>query len=208
MTRRRSASLLSVIVLTGLAVIVVPAAPASAQVNEVTNWNRIATETLVLIPGPASGAPPALQINMGMTQGAVYDAVNAITPNASSAVSPEEALLGDSLAGGGRRDRGVSRSLQHRRHGARQHHVPEQGGLAGVARRALRRVAGGDTGLAVQDAGDRRGERRRRRDDRRTARTTDASGRRSGCRTRILGTGSRCCRTGRRRSTRPRGSGA
>ena len=68
------------IVLTGLAVIVVPAAPASAQVNEVTNWNRIATETLALIPGPASGAPPALQINMGMTQGAVYDAVNAITP--------------------------------------------------------------------------------------------------------------------------------
>jgi hypothetical protein len=29
-------------------------------------------------PGARGGAPPALQINMGMTQGAVYDAVNAI----------------------------------------------------------------------------------------------------------------------------------
>jgi hypothetical protein len=53
------------------------AAPA-AQTNEVTNWNRIATDTLLAIPGPAGGAPPALAINMGMTQGAVYDAVNAI----------------------------------------------------------------------------------------------------------------------------------
>jgi hypothetical protein len=53
------------------------AAPA-AQATEVTNWNRIATDTLVAIPGPAGGAPPALQISMAMTQGAVYDAVNAI----------------------------------------------------------------------------------------------------------------------------------
>ena len=68
------------IALAGLAVVVVPAAPAAAQVNEVTNWNGIATATLVQIPGPAGGAPPALQINMGMTQGAVYDAINAITP--------------------------------------------------------------------------------------------------------------------------------
>jgi PAP2 superfamily len=54
------------------------AAPAVAQATEVTNWNRIATNTLVAFPGPAGGAPPALQINMAMTQGAVYDAVNAI----------------------------------------------------------------------------------------------------------------------------------
>jgi hypothetical protein len=56
------------------------AVPAAAQATEVTNWNRIATSTLVAFPGPAGGAPPALQINMGMTQGAVYDAVNAIEP--------------------------------------------------------------------------------------------------------------------------------
>ena len=54
------------------------AAPAVARATEVTNWNRIATNTLVAFPGPAGGAPPALQINMAMTQGAVYDAVNAI----------------------------------------------------------------------------------------------------------------------------------
>ena len=41
----------------------------------VTEWNLVATSTLVQVPGPAGGAPPALQINMGMTQGAVYDAL-------------------------------------------------------------------------------------------------------------------------------------
>jgi hypothetical protein len=54
------------------------AASAAPQANEVTTWNRIATETLVAFPGVAGGAPPALQINLGMTQGAVYDAVNSI----------------------------------------------------------------------------------------------------------------------------------
>jgi hypothetical protein len=56
----------------------VRAIPVAAQVNEVTHWNQIATETLVLFPLPAGGAAPALQINMAMTQGAVYDALNAI----------------------------------------------------------------------------------------------------------------------------------
>lgn len=56
------------------------AAPAVAWASEVTNWNEIATDTLAAFPGPAGGAPPALQLNMGMTQGAVYDAINAITP--------------------------------------------------------------------------------------------------------------------------------
>jgi hypothetical protein len=56
------------------------AAPAVARSSEVTNWNEIATDTLVAFPGPAGGAPPALQLNVGMTQGAVYDAVNAMTP--------------------------------------------------------------------------------------------------------------------------------
>jgi hypothetical protein len=65
-----------VVVLSGLS------APARGEPagNAVTEWNLIAENTLVQIPGPAGGAPPALQINMGMTQGAVYDAVNAITP--------------------------------------------------------------------------------------------------------------------------------
>src|SRR5437763_12332611 len=54
--------------------------PALARADVVTEWNRIATQTLVAFPGPAGGAPPALQVNMAMTQGAVYDAVNAIEP--------------------------------------------------------------------------------------------------------------------------------
>jgi PAP2 superfamily len=66
--------------LAAIAAAVALAAPTAAQANEVTHWNRIAMSTLVAFPGPAGGAPPALQIHMGMTQGAVYDALNAITP--------------------------------------------------------------------------------------------------------------------------------
>jgi hypothetical protein len=57
-------------------------APAQGQAagNAVTEWNLIAVNTLVTLPGPAGGAPPAAAIHMGMTQGAVYDAVNAIEP--------------------------------------------------------------------------------------------------------------------------------
>jgi hypothetical protein len=60
--------------------LVMRAAPAAAQANEVTNWNQIATDTLVAFPLPAGGAAPAMYINMGMSQGAVYDALNAIEP--------------------------------------------------------------------------------------------------------------------------------
>jgi hypothetical protein len=65
-----------VVVLSGLS------APASGEPagNAVTEWNLIAVSTIIGLPGPAGGAPPASQIHMGMTQGAVYDAVNAIGP--------------------------------------------------------------------------------------------------------------------------------
>jgi hypothetical protein len=53
---------------------------ASPAGNAVADWNLIAVNTLLAFPGPAGGAPPASQVHMGMTQGAVYDAVNAITP--------------------------------------------------------------------------------------------------------------------------------
>jgi len=66
--------------LAALAAIAALAVPAVAQANEVTHWNSIATSTLVAIAPTSGGAPPALQINMAMTQGAVYDAVNAIEP--------------------------------------------------------------------------------------------------------------------------------
>ena len=48
--------------------------------NAATEWNLAAVDTLINLPGPAGGAPPASQVNVGMTQGAVYDAVNAIEP--------------------------------------------------------------------------------------------------------------------------------
>lgn len=56
------------------------AAPVVTATNPVTDWNLTAANTLTTLPGPAGGAPPASQISMGMVQGAVYDAVNAITP--------------------------------------------------------------------------------------------------------------------------------
>lgn len=56
------------------------APPVEADAKAVAHWNQTAATTLAAIPGPNGGAPPAFQINMGMTQGAVYDAVNAIGP--------------------------------------------------------------------------------------------------------------------------------
>ena len=76
----------AVLVLAGLGVVAASAAPpATADATAVTQWNLIAVSTITGVPGPglpgaAGGAPPAAQINMGMVQGAVYDAVNAITP--------------------------------------------------------------------------------------------------------------------------------
>jgi hypothetical protein len=77
-----AAAVTLVVVLSGLS------APAHGEPgpNAVTEWNLIAVKTLVGLPGfpglpgPAGGAPPASQILMGMTQGAVYDAVNSIGP--------------------------------------------------------------------------------------------------------------------------------
>ena len=75
----------AVLVLAGLSVGASAAPPATADATAVTQWNVIAVSTITGVPGPglpgpAGGAPPASQINMGMVQGAVYDAVNAITP--------------------------------------------------------------------------------------------------------------------------------
>jgi hypothetical protein len=77
---------LAALVLSGLGVVGASAAPpATADATAVTQWNVIAVSTITGVPGPglpaaAGGAPPASQISMGMVQGAVYDAVNAITP--------------------------------------------------------------------------------------------------------------------------------
>jgi hypothetical protein len=83
MVRKRIIGLVAigVVVLAGLSVPGASAAPPTGtDASEVTHWNQLATTTLGAIPGPNGGAPPAFSINMGMVQGAVYDAVNAIGP--------------------------------------------------------------------------------------------------------------------------------
>jgi hypothetical protein len=83
MTRTRSIRLAAsvAVLLAGLGVVGASAAPpATADATAVIHWNQIAASTLTAFPQPAGGAAPSSQINMGMVQGAVYDAVNAITP--------------------------------------------------------------------------------------------------------------------------------
>ena len=84
MARRRSIWLIAAAVVAfvgALGVLSASAAPpAEADATAVTQWNLIAASTLAGLPQPAGGAAPATQISMGMVQGAVYDAVNAITP--------------------------------------------------------------------------------------------------------------------------------
>ena len=84
MTRRRSALVIAVVVGVSVGVLgaigASAAPPATADATAVTQWNLIAVNTTTGLPAPAGGAAPTSQINMGMVQGAVYDAVNAITP--------------------------------------------------------------------------------------------------------------------------------
>ena len=84
MSRNRSIGVIALAVAGLVGALGAPNASAKARVgpdaSEVTHWNQVATSTLVALPGPNGGAPPAFAINMGMVQGAVYDAVNAIGP--------------------------------------------------------------------------------------------------------------------------------
>jgi hypothetical protein len=76
--------------LVGLGALVVLVSAAGAEASRVARpaasadpvyaWNLTAVNTLSALPPPAGGAPPATQVEMGMVSGAVYDAVNAITP--------------------------------------------------------------------------------------------------------------------------------
>ncbi len=50
----------------------------AASGDAVRAWNEIAVNTLIALPGPAGGAPPAAAVHVAMVQGAVFDAVNAI----------------------------------------------------------------------------------------------------------------------------------
>ena len=83
MTRRRLIGVVAVVFVASAALGAYGASaapPVVADAGAVVHWNQVAASTLAAVPGPNGGAPPAFQINMGMTQGAVYDAVNAIGP--------------------------------------------------------------------------------------------------------------------------------
>jgi hypothetical protein len=84
LSRSRSIAVTAVAVAALVGALGVPNASAKPRVgsdaSEVLHWNQVATTTLSAVPGPNGGAPPAFAVNMGMVQGAVYDAVNAIGP--------------------------------------------------------------------------------------------------------------------------------
>jgi hypothetical protein len=64
----------------GLATSISAAPPTGTDATGVSHWNQVAATTLIAFPPPNGGAAQAFQINMGIVQGAVYDAVNAIGP--------------------------------------------------------------------------------------------------------------------------------
>ena len=102
----------AVVVLAALGVPGASAAPPTGtDASEVTHWNQLALTTLGAIPGPNGGAPPAFQINMGMVQGAVYDAVNAIGPKTASAVSAPAARQCEGVDRRCGRNGGVRRAI-------------------------------------------------------------------------------------------------
>jgi hypothetical protein len=83
--KRAVAALVTLVAAGALAVVALGAPPEPQGPAEVLKWNRIAMSTLLVaptgtMPPAAGGAPPAAQSHLGMTQGAVYDAVNAIEP--------------------------------------------------------------------------------------------------------------------------------
>ncbi len=73
------AALVSLVAVAGTSVSAQAKQPA-ADAESVYAWNLRAVNTLSALPPPAGGAPPAAQVHMAMVEGAVYDAVNAITP--------------------------------------------------------------------------------------------------------------------------------
>jgi hypothetical protein len=76
--------LVGLAVLVSLVAVVGAGASSAAQpvaaADSVYAWNLTAVDTLNALPPSAGGAAPAAQVEMGMVEGAVYDAVNAITP--------------------------------------------------------------------------------------------------------------------------------
>ncbi len=72
------AALVSLVAVAGAAAST--SAKPGGSADSVYAWNLKAVDTLNALPPPAGGAASAAQVEMGMVEGAVYDAVNAITP--------------------------------------------------------------------------------------------------------------------------------
>lgn len=63
--------------LAAVAALLALALPTAAQANEVTKWNELAVNTLLLQP-PIASSPPAAGVFLATVQGAVYGAANAV----------------------------------------------------------------------------------------------------------------------------------
>ena len=123
--------------------------------SEVSHWNQVAATTLIAFPGPNGGAPPAFQINMGMVQGAVYDAVNAIGQEAASAISAQEACGCEGVDRRCRRNGGIRRALRARLDRTRESSVPGSCGTPDDARHGVRGIARCDRRRRLQEPGHR-----------------------------------------------------
>ena len=166
MTRRRSISLVAVAFVASAALGAYGASaapPVEADAAAVIHWNQVAASTLAAVPGPNGGAPPAFQINMGMTQGAVYDAVNAIGPKRHQPYLLEPALRGEGVDGRGRRDSRLRRALGARLDRTGASAVPGPRGAPADALHRIRSLARCDRRWPVQEAGHRRRARSSRR---------------------------------------------
>ena len=144
MRHKRSCWLVAVavLVLAGLGVFGASAAPPDGtDASEVTHWNQVAATTLAAFPLPNGGAPPAFQINMGMVQGAVYDAVNAIGPKAASAISAQQARRRESVDRRWHRNGGVRRAFGARLDRTGEGAIPQPRGTPEYARLRVRSLA-------------------------------------------------------------------
>ena len=197
MLRSRSVAVITVTVGALLGALGVSSAsaapPTGTDASEVTHWNQVATTTLGAVPGPNGGAPPAFSINMGMVQGAVYDAVNAIGPK-----QHRPYLLDRRTGARASIDAAVATAAydvlsELVSTAPERAPFPGRAGLLSTLSSAYAASLDVDRRRLVQEAGHRGGTRSGRGDARTTERATGGSGRPRGCRTPLPDTGSRCC---------------
>ena len=208
--RRRSVAVITVAVGALLGALGVSSAsaapPAGTDASEVTHWNQVAATTLAAVPGPNGGAPPAFAINMGMVQGAVYDAVNAIGPKQHRAISARQAHRCEGVHRRRCRNGCLRRALRARLDGTGEGAIPRSRGTPEHALLRVRSLARLRSTTTRSRSRASRWDTQRPRPCSTRERATGGSGRLRGCRTPRPDTGSRSSpRPACRSSTRPRG---